>query len=175
MRRIALTLAALLLAFVPPVSAQQVAARDWVHLNGKPLQHPFNPNVIWKAVHGMAYAFPTSDIADELAQKVINERGRQGTLCKGDTIAGMTFGHLEIWNGLVRVVWANVRENCKPITIWEAVREQVVYTAIRVHACKNLGALYPRCGPALPPSPGPILGLAPPAECPPYGGIAVCC
>jgi hypothetical protein len=159
---------------IPKANSADAGVREWTRLNGKPLQNPFDPTVIRTVVH--RFSILPSDVADELAEKVIAGRGRPSTICKGDLRAHMSFGDMEVW-GPTRVAWTNVRGSraCKPTTVFETVREETVYAVERVHACKNLDALYPRRGSAPPPpTTGPILGRIPPVECPPTV-VGQCC
>ena len=171
MKKFIFAFGALLVAALLPLAAD---ARDWTNLNVKPLQNPFNPNVI-KAVIQKFSVLPR-DVADELVALVIAGRGRPGTVCKGDQLAGMSFGHSEVWDEPTTVVWTNVRERCKSATFFETSRGGITYGVVRVHACRNLGPTVPRRGLAAPAAPsGPIFGLAPPADCPPRGGVVACC
>lgn len=170
-------LVSLALLLVALGAAPFAHAREWTNLGGNPLKDPYNPSIISGVIHRFTNVLPT-DVASELAYKAAHERGRESTLCKGAVIAGMSFGRMEVWYGPVRVAWQNLSPptTCKPITVWEATRGATVYAVFRVHACRNLGAFYPWRGTVSPPpSPGPVLGLIPPTECPPNGLIAACC
>ena len=182
MRPLVALVALLWAAFMLPAHAQYqhpsgLPARNWDHLSGKPLQDPFSRSVISTVVR--RFSILPRDVNDELFLMVVaNRGGRPGTLCKGQVLAGMSFGNSEVWDQPVIVVWSNIpeAEQCKPVTIWEVERRSVVYGVMRVHACQNLGAPYPRGGALIaPPTGGPVFGLIPQTDCPPQGGVAACC
>lgn len=163
MKKFIFALAVLLVAALQPVSAD---ARDWDYLARDPLQDASNPEVIRTVLRGFA-VLRTAGVADELVELVIANRGSPSTVCKGDVFADMSSGRSHIWGEPAHVVWKNVAGPCKPATLFEVARGPTVYAVKRIHACRNLAPLFPRRGPAaLPPTGGPILGLAPPAECP---------
>lgn len=170
-RKLVVLLSLLMATALPAATA---SARDWVYLGGNPLQHPYDPGVIRMVLHRFS-VFP-ANVAEDLARQIIAGGGRDDTLCKGDIIAGMSFGHAEVWNEDVRIVWSNTPRDCKPILVWETTRGQAVYTAFRVLACRNLGAFHVRYRP-LPAAPraGPHFAPSPPTQCPPGLGGYTCC
>lgn len=150
---------------------------DWTGLNVNPLHRPDDPNQISKVVHRFTYL--PHDVADELSQKMIaNVDGRPSTLCIGDTIPGMSFADAVVWNGTVQVKWKN-RRDCTPTTEFDVSRltpkGTEVYTAFRVHACKNIGIRWIGLTPAPPVLSGPDYSGIPRVECPPINGIQPSC
>jgi len=151
---------------------------QWTGLNADPLQKSHDPAQIRRVLG--AFTVLPADVSVELAEKVIVDTdGRPGTICIGDTLPGMSSGDAVIWNGTVHVAWKGAPRKCAATTEYDVTRsspsgERTTYTAIRVHACKNLAPRWPTTQPP-PPAGGPNYDGIPIVVCPPRNGVPQTC
>ncbi len=165
-----------------PLGAQSVfdasVIHQWTGLNINPLKNPDDPAQIRKVLG--AFTILPVDVSVELAEKVIaGKDGRPGTICVGDTLPGMSFGDAIIWNGTVHVAWKGAPRRCAATTEYDVTRsspsgQQTTYTAMRVHACKNLAPRWPTTA-SPPPVAGPDYSGIPTVVCPPKNGVPQTC